>query len=126
MTRQSTISLVVPLGVGMPTISPAAFAARPPLLPPAMVACQDIPDQVSRRGLGLALPNPVAYAVAYTGHPRDSAAVFSVRKVQSEAETSKAASFKTTAFVHSATPPRLNRTPAESSTSRPGSSVVAA
>ena len=43
--------------------------------------------------------------MAYTGPQRDSAAVFSVEVVQSEAETSIAASFKTTAFVHSATPP---------------------
>jgi hypothetical protein len=50
----------------------------------------------------------VAYAVAYTGPQRDSAAVFSVQLVRSEAETSKAASFKTAAFVHSATPPELN------------------
>jgi hypothetical protein len=49
---------------------------------------------------------PVAYAVAYTGPQRDSAAVCSVQVVRSEAETSIAAGFKTTAFVHSATPPR--------------------
>jgi hypothetical protein len=55
--------------------------------------------------LALALAVSVAYAVAYTGHWRDSAAVFSVQMVRSEAETSIAASFKTTAFVHSATPP---------------------
>jgi hypothetical protein len=36
---------------------------------------------------------------------RDSAAVCSVQVVRSEAETSKAASFKTTALDHSATPP---------------------
>jgi hypothetical protein len=47
----------------------------------------------------------VVYAVAYTGPQRDSAAAFSVAMVWSEAETSIAASFKTTAFVHSATPP---------------------
>ncbi len=51
---------------------------------------------------------PVAYAVAYTGPQRDSAAVFSVEVVRSEAETSIAASFKTAAFVRSATPPGLN------------------
>jgi hypothetical protein len=49
----------------------------------------------------------VAYAVAYTGPQRDSAAVCSVQLVRSEAETSIAASFKTTAFVNSDTPPRL-------------------
>ena len=49
----------------------------------------------------------VAYAVAYTGPQRDSAAVFSVAMVWSEAETSIAASFKTTALVRYATPPGL-------------------
>jgi hypothetical protein len=47
----------------------------------------------------------VAYAVAYTGPQHDSAAVCSVQMVRSGAETSIAASFKTAAFVHSATPP---------------------
>jgi hypothetical protein len=47
----------------------------------------------------------VAYPVAYTGPQRDSAAVFSAQVVWSEAETSIAASFKTAAFVQSATPP---------------------
>jgi hypothetical protein len=47
--------------------------------------------------------------VACTGQQRNSAAIFSVQQVRSEAETSKAASFKTAAFVYSATPPELNR-----------------
>ncbi len=48
----------------------------------------------------------MAYAVAYTGPQRDSAAVCSVAKVRSEAETSKAASFKAAALGHYATPPK--------------------
>ena len=55
----------------------------------------------------LAPAEPVAYAVAYAGPQRCSGAVFCVAMVRSEAETSLAAGFKTTAFVHSATPPRL-------------------
>ncbi len=39
--------------------------------------------------------SPVAYAVAYTGPQRATTAVFSVAKVWSERETSKAASFQT-------------------------------
>ena len=46
----------------------------------------------------------MVYAAAYTGPQRDSAAVFRVAMVRSELETSIAASFRTAAFVHSATP----------------------